>query len=68
MIDREKASEMVSAMVTPVEKRLAELAAANESMSISLYVRHLVRKDLAERGFLRRGRSPGPIETPGHIH
>jgi hypothetical protein len=68
MSDLDTVSELLSTMVTPVEKRLAELAATNESVSLSQYVRHLVRKDLAERGFLRRGLSPATIETPGHVH
>lgn len=68
MSDRERPSELVSAMVTPVEKRLAELAAMNESVSVSSYIRHLVRKDLTERGFLRHGLSPTPLATPGYIH
>lgn len=68
MSDRDRPSELLSAMVTPIEKQLAELAATNEAVSLSSYLRRLVRKDLAKRGFLRRGLSPTPIETPGHIH
>lgn len=68
MSDQDRPSELLSAMVTPVEKRLAALAATNESVSLSSYIRHLVRKDLSERGFLHRATSAAPIGTSGHIH
>jgi hypothetical protein len=68
MSDHDKPSELLSALVTLGERRLAELAATSESVSLSQYLRHLVRKDLAERGLLRRGLSSAQIETPRHVH